>query len=226
MTRVQLNLTTSIGARDRNNVYTVCPTAETGYHSLSAFAASLPKLEALDLCFGSCPEDGLICQSFLSHADFPQLRSLHLTRLSTDAASLAKIVARLKEVRHLRLKDSNLTEGSWPTVFQEISRLPNFEHLDLMDLGQAGHACSFPNQLKRKREGADDDVVCRERVELRRAFKAWDDVDFPFAIARTGHAGKGTYHMSAPAARDRDERRICLQSPGIHAILEIPLQLG
>ena len=165
VTRLQLNLTTSFGARDRNGVNMAIPTVEEGYPELSAFAESLPNLDALDLCFDSRMGSSLICQSFLSHTNVSRFTSLRLAGLFIDAASLAGIMAGLEKVRELGLETTNLNEGSWLTVLQEITRLPHLDHLDLMHLRQAGHACSFPKQLKRESADADDDAVCPKRAE-------------------------------------------------------------
>ena len=165
VTRVQLNLTTSFGAKDRNGVHMAFPTTEEGCLNLSAFAASLHKLEALDLCFDYRTGSGLICQSFLSHTNASQLKSLRLAGLFVDAESLAGIMARLEKVRELGLESTNLVEGSWLTVLQEISQLPGLDRLDLRHLRQSGRACSFPKQLKRERADTDE-TVPRKRAEF------------------------------------------------------------
>ena len=172
VTRVQLDLTTSFGAKDRNGVHMAFPTTEESCLKLSAFAASLHKLEALDLCFDYRLGGGLICQSFLSNTNASQLKSLRLAGLFIDAESLTGIIARLEKVTELGLESTNLVEGSWLTVLQEISQLPNLEHLDLRHLRQAGLACSFPKQLKRERADTDD-TVPRKRAEF---FRPDDEV--------------------------------------------------
>jgi hypothetical protein len=136
------------------------------------FTATMPNLKELSLEFDTKSHaSGLLFRRFTAGIDFSKLTHLNIIGLSIDAARLTKSIARLTNVKDLRLYCVEVTPGNWTTVLVAIKQLEHLNHLHLMYLRESGCKAYFLKQ--------HDVPIIDDPDEMDPGFfvNEWDDED-------------------------------------------------
>lgn len=98
---------------------------------MANFAALLPSLAHLRLCFSYSPSSRRLCNSFLAKINLSKLRSLKLEKTYLASKTFGPVVAQMKAAEEIFFVTVRLVEGTWRSILKMMQKLDKLEHLHL-----------------------------------------------------------------------------------------------